>query len=206
VYLYKNCSDLPISNFDIIYKTNDFKYLVVGYNGYDEIEVPKGAEERWNAIKEQWIEVLGDNTVAYKYQLVLEINYLQARYNIVQQILGLMLELIMDDETFDQYINMLKGWGYNYNKENKRSDELLKMIRQHKVSENKINNKLAEYKTLTKDDNLDEIETLEKQAVVLAQVLGRNNINLKETSVLEWLELTKLAKEINKQREKANGK
>ena len=46
MHLYKDCSDLSIKKFDIIYKTNDFRYLIVGWDGYEEIEVPKGANER----------------------------------------------------------------------------------------------------------------------------------------------------------------
>ena len=39
--LYKDCGDLPIRNFDIIYKTNDFNYLVVEFDGYNGVAIPK---------------------------------------------------------------------------------------------------------------------------------------------------------------------
>ena len=104
MHLYKNCGDLPIYNFDVVYKTNDFKYLVVDYNGYDDIDIPKDANERWEAIKNEWVKLLDDATTAYYYQLVLEVVYLQTRYNVVKQLLKIVCGFIGGSTAFPIHI------------------------------------------------------------------------------------------------------
>jgi hypothetical protein len=207
MYLYKDCSDIPIWNFDIIYKTNDFKYLVVGYDGYGEIKVPKGANERWQEIKNEWVKLLDDNTIAYYHQLLLECIYLETRYNVVEMLLKMIFQREMDDETFAKYKESLKEWKYIWNDKNNKYVELKRLLKQHKASKNKIDLKIDELKKIKEENNFDgEGTSLEKQAVILEQITGKNNIDVKTTTVKKWIEISKLATEINEQRRKANGK
>jgi len=209
MHLYKNCGDLPIFNFDVVYRTNDFKYLVVDYNGYDDIVVPKDANERWEAIKNEWVKLLDDATTAYYYQLVLEIVYLQTRYNIVKQL----LKIVWDREDMDEgsmkiYIHALKEWRYFWNEKATKTNEVDRLLKQLKRSQNKITLKLDELEKMREDNNMDDEDasTLDKQAVTLEQITGKNNIDTRTTSVSKWVEISKLAESINEQRRKGNGK
>ena len=204
MYLYKNCRDLPIYNFDIVFRENDLKYLVVGYDGYCDVTIPDGAETHWEMIKKEWIKALGDKTLEYKQQLMLEVNYLQVRFNVVAEVIQLLEYSILDKELIDAYSNILRPWGYIYNKKKKVKENLVNLKNQHKFSQNKLKDKLSELEKLTENDK-DENVSLEKQAVYLAQCLNRNRIDTKKTTVLEWIELKNLAKEINS-KSKRNGK
>ena len=206
--LYKDTSDMPISRFDKLYKTNNLMHLVVEYDGYTDVEVPKGANERWQEIKNEWVKLLDDNTITYYYQLILECVYLQSRYTIVKNLLHVIYSrLDMDNETLDNYIGALKEWRYLWNKKNSRLVEIERLLKQLKGSENKLNLKLDELETLKNDNGYDDAPaSLEKQAVILEQVTGKNNIDLDLTSVRKWVEIGKLANEINEQRRKNRGK
>jgi len=209
MHLYKSCNDLPIWNFDVIYRTNDFKYLVVDYNGYDDIDIPKGANERWDAIKNEWVELLDDATTAYYYQLVLEVVYLQTRYNVVKQLLKIMWDREdMDEESMKIYLGALKEWRYFYNEKATRVVEIDRLLKQLKRSQNKITIKLDELAKMKEEYHLDDgdTSTLDKQAVTLEQITGKNNIDTRTTSVSKWVEISKLAESINEQRRKSNGK
>jgi len=209
MHLYKNCGDLPIFNFDVVYRTNDFKYLVVDYNGYDDIVVPKDANERWEAIKNEWVKLLDDATTAYYYQLVLEIVYLQTRYNIVKQLLKIVWDREdMDDDSMKIYIGALKEWRYFWNEKATKANEVDRLLKQLKRSQNKITLKLDELEKMREDNNMDDEDasTLDKQAVTLEQITGKNNIDTRTTSVSKWVEISKLAESINEQRRKSNGK
>lgn len=208
MHLYNNCGDLPILNFDVIYKTNDFRWLVVEYNGYDDIKVPKEANERWEEIKKEWIVLLDDNTIAYYHQLVLEVIYLQTRYNVVKELLQIVWEREeMDDDTMAIYVKALGEWKYKWNSKNTKIKEIERMLKQLRASENKISLKLDELEKIRNENEYDaEVNTLEKQAVVLEQITGKNNIDISTTSVRKWVEISKLANTINEQRRKANGK
>lgn len=205
--LYKDCGDISISNFDIIYKTNDFRYLVVGYDGYEDVEVPKEANERWQEIKKEWMGLIDNNTVAYYHQLILETIYLQTRYSVVKELLRSMFDRDMDEETMDMYINSLLEWKYRWNKKNTKLKEIERLLKQWKASENKISLRIDELEKLQEEHGLDsEANSLEKQAVILEHITGKNNIDTKTTSVRKWIEISKLATEINEQRIKSNGK
>ena len=207
MHLYRNCGDLPILNFDIIYKTNDFKWLVVGYDGYDEIKVPKGAPERWEEIRSEWIKMIDDNTIAYYHQLLLEVIYLQTRYETVRQLLDIMWRLPdMDGKSEEIYINALAEWKYKWNKKNARHKELERMFRIWKQSENKLSLKIDELKKMKEENDYSEdANTLEKQALVIEQITGIK-IDIRKDSVARWVEANKIATQLNEQRRKAYAK
>ncbi len=208
MHLYKDCSDLSIKKFDIIYKTNDFRYLIVGWDGYEEIEVPKGANERWQDIRNEWIDLLDNNVIAYYYQLVLESVYLQTRYNVVKQLLNMIwMRDEFDEEAEKIYVGALAEWKYKWNPKQNKTKEMERLLKQLKRSENKIELKLDELEKLKKENDItDDVSSLEKQAVALEQITGKNNIDTETTSVRKWVEITKLSESINEQRRKANGK
>lgn len=208
MHLYKDCSDLSIKKFDIIYKTNDFRYLIVGWDGYEEIEVPKGANERWQDIRNEWIDLLDNNVIGYYYQLVLESVYLQTRYNVVKQLLNMIwIRDEFDEESEKIYVGALAEWNYKWNPKQNKTKEMDRLLKQLKRSENKIELKLDELEKLKKENDItDDVSSLEKQAVALEQITGKNNIDTEKTSVRKWVEITKLSESINEQRRKANGK
>jgi len=208
MHLYKDCSDLSIKKFDIIYKTNDFRYLIVGWDGYEEIEVPKGANERWQDIRNEWIDLLDNNVIGYYYQLVLESVYLQTRYNVVKQLLNMIwIRDEFDEESEKIYVGALAEWNYKWNPKQNKTKEMERLLKQLKRSENKIELKLDELEKLKKENDItDDVSSLEKQAVALEQITGKNNIDTETTSVRKWVEITKLSESINEQRRKANGK
>ncbi len=202
-YLFKSCSDLPIFNFDIVHNSNDFKYLVVGYEGYGDIKIPEGAEERWKEIKAEWIELIDNNEISYYYQLILEVTYLQTRYEVSKILMYQIYSREMNEKTLDKYIVELERWDYIYDKEKDKLDEIQRLMNQHRASQNKLGIKKDELEKMAKSNDEDK-NSLEKQAVILEQITGKNSIDTKTTSVKKWVEIQKLASEINEQRRKRN--
>jgi len=204
VRVYKGCSDLPIRRFDIVYKTNDYRYLCLEYNGYNEIEVPKEAEKRWEEIFDEWVKLCDDNTISYYYQLILEVTYLETRYIVSKEMLQqifMRYPEAMDEETLDLYIAELKKWKYVYNKKNNMLDEVGRLMDQHRASQNKLGLKKSELEEMRKEHEDVEPQTLEAQAIILEHITGIKT-DLDKDSVLKWLETGKLATNINEQRRK----
>lgn len=208
IRLYKNCSDLPIRRFDIIYKTKDLRYLCLEYDGYNEVKPPIEAEQRWNDIFDEWVKLCDDNTLSYYYQLILEVTYLETRFIVSKELLHQIFTRYpdaMDDETLDMYIDELAKWKYIYNKENDMLDEVGRLMNQRKASENKLGLKKSELEEMRKENGNSEPHTLEAQAIILEHITGIKT-DLDKDSVLKWLETGKLATSINEQRRKSNGK
>ena len=113
----------------------------------------------------------------------------------------------MDDESLDIYIGALKEWRYFWNKKATKINEVERLLKQLKKSQNKITIKLDDLEKIRKEHNLDDKDasTLDKQAVTLEQITGKNNIDTRTTSVNKWVEISKLAESINEQRRKSNG-
>lgn len=208
VRLYKNCSDLPIRRFDIVYRTNDLRYLCLEYDGYNEVELPKDVEERWKDIFDEWIKLCDNNTISYYYQLILEVIYLETRYLVSKELLQqifMRYPEAMDEETLDKYIKELAKWKYLYNKKNNMLDEVGRLMDQHKASKNKLGIKSSELEELRKENEDSEPQTLEAQAIILEHITGIKT-DLDKDSVLKWIETGKLATLINEEKRKANVK
>lgn len=206
IHVYRNCSELSIYNFDMVYKSQDYRYLVVGFDGYKDIKLPKNIESVWKSIFDEWVKLSDNNEIIYYYQLITEVAYLEIRYVVAETLLLQIYQREMDEKTLDTYIVMLKNWRYFYNKENNKTKELSRLFTQHNASRNKISIKQGELESLQKNNDVLEGSTLESQAVALEQVTGRNNIDPKTTSVLKWIEICKMADQINTQRRKQNGR
>lgn len=204
MHLYKDLGDIPIYNFDIINRTQDYKYLVVGYDGYNDVKVPKEANERWQEMRNEWVKLLDDNTISYYYELILDVAYLKTRYDVVNKLLYIIWSRDMDEETLDAYIGALREWRYIWNKKATKNKEIKRLLNIHKASENKISLKEDELNEMQKKHDLnDSPMTLEKQAVTLEQVLGKNRIDVRTTSARTWIEYGKLSTEISEQRRKS---
>ena len=156
----------------------------------------------------EWIDLLDNNVIAYYYQLVLESVYLQTRYNVVKQLLNMIwMRDEFDEEAEKIYVGALAEWKYKWNPKQNKTKEMERLLKQLKRSENKIELKLDELEKLKKENDItDDVSSLEKQAVALEQITGKNNIDTETTSVRKWVEITKLSESINEQRRKANGK
>lgn len=203
MHLYKNCSDIPLHNFNVVYNTNDLKFLIVGYNGYDEVTPPKGANERWNEIKNEWVKLLGNSTTAYYYNLLQETIYLQTRYNAVRALLEKIF--VRDDiqgAKLDEYSKGLALWKYYWKKGQTKEKNIQRLLKQQKASENKIKLKVSELEEMKKDQDSDGEEvSVERQVLIIEQSTGIK-INPRVDSVKTWIEACKIHESIQEQRQK----
>lgn len=206
---YKDCSYLPIWNFDMINKTKDYRYLVVGYDDLNPKTEPKekeleGAEEHWTKILDEWVALVDDSKVSLMYELSSELNYLKMRESISTMLLEQIYSRIMDDETLDKYISALREWEYYWDKKQSHLDNIERLLREIRADKNKIGLRESEYENLQSKNETS--QSIEKQSVIVEMILGKNNIDLKTTSVKKWHEIIKLADEVNEQRKKTYGK
>jgi hypothetical protein len=207
MHYYKTCDDLPIYNFYKIMEESNYMHLIVGYDGYQDIKIEhEDIESVWQDIHEEYVKMSGDNSTKLYYELINEVLYLETRYKVVMDLLSSLAENSMSDQMISAYIKELRQWKYKIDDSKPFEDEMDKMVRQLKASENKIRLKKDELEKLKENNNDGESMSLIKQTVKLEQALERNNIDTKKTSVTKWIALLEEIKEINAQRQKNNGK
>ena len=202
---YRNCDELSVYNFHKVLETNNYSYLIVGFDDYEPIEFDeKEADELWGNIYEEYCRLTKNNKSLLYFAVFQELLYLKTRYQVARILLMQLSNGNNSEEFVLECIEKLREWKYKIDKEKPLKDELQRMIHQLKVSENKIQIKKSELEDL----NVDEGEKLSliEQNVKLELALGKNKINTKKTSVSEHVALFNEVHLLNEARRKQNNK
>jgi hypothetical protein len=200
---YRNCDEISVYNFYKVLETNNYAYLIVDYDDYQEVDFnEKEANELWISIYEEYCKLTEDNKSLLYFAVFQELLYLRTRFEVATILLRELSNGIKDDSARLNYIDSLRTWKYKINVDKPLEDELDRMVAQLKVSANKINIKQAELDELKVDDS--EKLSLIEQTVKLEQALGRNEIDLKRTVVSKYIALFKEVKLLNEARKKQN--
>lgn len=201
--VYVSIDELPLYNFDMYRKTIDLNWFVKGYTGKETKiaeSILKPAEE---AIIEQYYTAIDDRS----YQLVLQkyakISVLQAKYFVVSEIIKI----------------MAKGFSATKVQQECRAI-LITELAKHSFKMELIADPYADYERLTEiSGQLQAIKTqinvigqalktegvkasvsLNKQVILVGIALQMPyRINIKETTVSDWIEMVKLCDEKAKQ-------
>ncbi len=199
--LHRSCETLSIYAFHKIMETNNYAHLIIDWDGYSKMKYNEDdLKEIWKGIYNEYCKLTNDNKSLHFYQLLEQVNYLQVRRYIVSNLVQQMMENQKRDEILDLYIETLRQWKYVWDKKLNYHEAILKLLKDLKASENKIELKKDE---LEKLKSTDEPMTLTQQVVRLERALERNLIDPKITSVEKWIELMNQVRDINAARKKA---
>jgi len=202
---YRNCNELSVYNFHKILETNNYAYLVVGFDEYEKINInEKEASDVWNLIYEEYCKLTEDNKSLLYFAIFQELLYLKTRFEVATTLLKQLSNGIDDKTVVLKYINALRVWKYKINKDKPLDEELDRMVNQLKASTNKIQIKQSELEDLNVN-NSDKLSLIE-QVVKLELALGKNEIDIKKTVVSKYIALFKEVKLINEARSKQNNK
>lgn len=202
---YRNCDELSVYNFHKVLETNNYSYLIVGFDDYKEVKFDeKEADELWGNIYEEYCRLTKNNKSLLYFAIFQELLYLKTRYQVARILLMQLSNGNNKEEFVLDCIERLKEWKYKIDKEKPLKDELVRMIHQLKVSENKIHIKQSELEDLKVDEG--EKLSLIEQNVKLELALGKNKINTKKTSVSEHVALFNEVHLLNEARRKQNNK
>ena len=201
---YRNCDELPMYNFSKILETNNYAYLVVGYDGYEDAVFEESkANEFWESIYEEYCKLTQDNKSLMYFAIFQELVYLKTRYQVAVTLLT-QLELGLSDDLKNDFIEELRKWKYKINKDRPLKDELGRMLKQLNASTNAIKIKQSQLDDL-KAKNSEKLSLIE-QTVKLELALGKNEIDIKKTVVAKFVALFKEVQLLNQARKKRNGK
>ena len=202
---YRNCDELPMYNFSKILETNNYAYLVVGYDGYEDAVFEESkTSELWEGIYEEYCKLTEDNKSLMYFAIFQELVYLKTRYQVAVTLLT-QLEIGLGDKALENdFIEELRKWKYKINKDRPLKDELGRMLKQLKASTNAITIKQSQLEELKAKGG--EKLSLIEQTVKLELALGKNEIDIKRTVVAKYISLIKEVELLNKARKKQNGK
>jgi hypothetical protein len=196
--LYKSCNTLPIYNFFKIFESDDFRYLIKGWDeDDDEVELVGVKLEETRALFNNIVFEYTDLTHNTKAKSTLKKQILIAEWQIVYDIVVGCVDLYLgsDDE---QYLELIKEVGYPVDLTKELEPQLTAISRKMKG----LKNKIQIYKIdLAKnfEQNKNEVKTdLDKEALYLEMNLDlKREINTRTTTVAKWVKIIELNKQKN---------
>ena len=181
-------------------ETGDYKFLAKEpYNNFVKDIGRDKLEKAWANIYKEYCELTNDNRALEYYRLKSELIYLETRRQVVGKLFSQITMRNMPREVFMAYIEEIRYWKFKYKKDRKVLSEMENLGRQIKTTGNRIaitSAKLESFKT-----NQNPVP-LEMQALNVEQALGKNSIDLENTSVIKWLYMIEKIKKIAIERNK----
>lgn len=195
---FKSCKDIFIYEFFQILETNDYRYLVKGWDEDEEIAIDQDkAKKKWEAIYEEYCKLSEDNKALLYFAVFSELLYLETRFQVVAMLIQQLIKRSDDKEAVALYAEELKAWKYRINLNNPIDGEIQRLHRQLKQSKNKIRLKKDELEGF-KPEKGEEPMSLTEQVVSLELALGKNEINPRTTTVEKFVVMIQKLKEQNK--------
>jgi len=194
--LFLGIGDLPIYNFDKILKSNNMAYMVIGWNEREEIEIPKEAQSKWDEVYNEYCKRTANNEALTFYSLTCEVGYLEMRYTAIYSLIQNLCEPYKEEIG-----RRLNKWKIPFNIKGSIKKQLPQLETQLRIASQNIKIKKNKLQDLKSDDN--DQSTLLQQKIKLERVTSLK-IDLKQTSVEEWIEIHNEAKEIIEQQKAAN--
>lgn len=195
-----SCDALSIYAFHKVMETGDYKFLAKEpYSNFVKDIGRDKLEEVWGVIYKEYCELTNDNRALEYYRLKSELVYLETRRQVVGKLFSQITMRNMPREVFMEYIKEIRSWEFKYKKNRKVLSEMENLGRQIKATGNRI--------AMTKS-KLNSFETgsnpvpLEMQALNVEHALGKNSIDLENTSVVKWIYMFEKIKKISQQRNK----
>ena len=194
--IYETCDTMPLWNFEQYLKTHDLKYFTKQH------KTDKKLQQVMTDFFGEYLALTENNSVVSRFAKMHKILKLQTKYDDMTMLLTACFNYPSDQpiSVFKDLVAQIRAWGY------KVTDEPSTIFDQLKAIHNRLQSMKAQIEMLQDDFNhKDEKEavSMEKQRLSVERILelGRK-IDPKQTTVLEWIEMQKTAKEENDNRRK----
>ena len=185
--LYNSTGNLPIYNFDKIVRNNDYRYLVIGWNERDDIELPKEVDNVWQEIYNEYCVKTENNEALTYYALHNEVSYLETRLEIIIALIENMTE-----DNKEEFGRELNAWGVKFNIKGSIASQIPNLKTALRGAKQKYDIRLEKLNGMKSDD---EPMSILRQIIKLDRITGIK-INIK-TDVVDYLiEVNKEAAEI----------
>ncbi len=198
VELYRSLDEITVYRFDKAIR-GDLRYLAKVDN-VTYVSIGEAYEVAWKEIINEYVEKSNASIFIQAYLIKGELNYLISRLDIVPFLVQT-ARSTTDTGIFKDSIREIELWGFPVNVENDLDLEMTKILTVLKNSKNKIQRRKQELKEITGSQK---IPSIYEQKVQLHTFLGID-INLKETTMLEWIAYWKeLDEEIRRRKKSQN--
>lgn len=199
ITFYDKCENMPLWNFQKYLETNDLRYFT------KEFKEHKDLNDIMINFFGEYLELTKNQTVINRFELMHKIMRLQSKYNTVSLILKALYNYptFCKIEKFTELVKELEKWNYRID----RSKDIFTQL--EKIS-NRLQGILTQIELLEdqiKPEGEKESKSIESQILSVTRALDlRYQINSKEITVSQWVELCNQADETIKSKQKQQRK
>lgn len=184
VRIYQNCDELLLLNFEKLKETKNLKWIVWGYDGWGDVEVPSNAREVWDNILDEYVELTKNNRTLQYFDSIVDVSNEETRVLQVSILLKEVAERVrMDKDTKQLYIKELAGWAFYYNDGKEHQSEVKRLYKQLEVVKTKLE-LMRQDKNKFEDGN-DKSDLMD--LIVKVQNALKRNIDKRKITVKEWV-------------------
>jgi len=200
--IYKSCNTLSIHNFFQVFKDNDYRYLIIGFDDEnDEFKLSNKREEELKEIFKDIYYKYAELTENHKLLAIFKKQFLIEQWEFIYKMIvnSIYFYVKSGDVEFLKSINRLEENKYKINLDESLDKEIEVLVRKMKGLKTKINIfKIKLNKSMTAKKKQPEVD-LEKTAIFLERHLElKRPVDPKETSITRWVHLTNMSKEKTK--------
>jgi len=196
--IHKKCSTLSIYSFDRIVETNNLKYLIKDFDEDKEVSLTSEQFDdlsiAFENISNEYNELIMNKKLVKNYKTRISILELEFLYDTTARV----LKLFGETEEIE-VLGLLVDLKWEFDKEKEIDPQLAKIEQKLKGIKNRIKIGKAGYIERYKKPETKEKSNLVKQALYLEMGLEmKRRINIKKTSVEEWVNLVNISIEKSK--------
>lgn len=196
--LYEDCSDTTLEVYLNIIKNNDLKYLVKSGS------IPSNdiLTSQMEKINEEFMSLRGEKStlsdydkIQYKEQLVLKVHCVSAIIDMLTQRMEIGL---MSGEHIEKYVERFKQFGFRINRDKPLVEELNKIVNELNALQTTIeilHNEIYPEKQEDATEEEKKLLSFHSMLLMYQRILKIDKINIKTTTLLEFVALEIQVKE-----------
>ena len=195
--LYRSVDTIPVYYFFEIFKTKDFKYLIVGYESNKNIEVGVELELELQSIFKRilydYSNLSDNNKIKIKFDKLIEIAILEDHYNYCSEI----IDLYRKHKVFE-ILELLSEFNYTIREDNIVRDLNTAIIKLKGVK-NKIKIRKIKFSKVYGDKSNGKessVVDLDEQAVYLQMNLKTDYLDIRKIPLSRWVSMLKINKKM----------
>lgn len=203
--LRKNCEEVKIWHYIKILETKDLGYLVRSGKRpkesvlVDHMEKINGEFSKLRGTQNMTTQY---DLISYREELIIKVNIVSALLDRLQTRVALN---IIAPEMFEKLLKELKSWGFDLNRDNPLIDEIEIVASELKALQLTIDALTEELYPNKQEDEAEAKEISEnfildfhRMILVYAEILKKDKINIKKTSLVEFAAMEKRVQELSK--------
>lgn len=194
--IFTGTHDMFIYNFEMCLIKDDLRYMVIGWNERDDVELPENIEEVWFEIFNNYCSKTRTADSDMHYSVINELSYLTLRHKILVELFA-----SINEKNRKEFAVEIRGWGFRIDDNKLLFEQQSNFEKQFRAANQDIELKQSELDKLRETNEQGEPANLFKRKIRLERITDLK-IDIRTCVLDEWIEINNEAESINEEYKK----